>query len=109
MNSQIYRKIGLAILLLLSLFIQIARAASGVPAGIKNDAYDQLLKKYVNSQGLVAYEKWKANAEDMKALDDYLAQFGAGGSAANGTERYASLVNAYNGFVLQWILRNYPT
>ena len=49
-----------------------------VPAGIKHDAYDRLLKKYVNDQGLVAYEKWKASAEDRKALDDYVAQFAAG-------------------------------
>jgi hypothetical protein len=80
-----------------------------VPAGIKHDAYDRLLKKYVNSQGLVAYEKWKASAEDMGALNNYLAQFAAGGSKASGSERYASLVNAYNAFVLQWILQNYPT
>jgi hypothetical protein len=83
--------------------------AVDVPSGIKNDGYDRLLKKYVNSQGLVAYEKWKSNAEDMKALDDYLAQFAASGNPASGNERYASLINAYNGFVLQWILQNYPT
>jgi hypothetical protein len=83
--------------------------AADVPARIKNDAYERLLKKYVNSQGLVAYEKWRSNAEDMKALDDYLAQFAAAGNAARGNERYASLVNAYNGLVLQWILKNYPT
>jgi hypothetical protein len=80
-----------------------------VPAGIKHHAYDRLLKKYVNSQGLVAYEKWKGTAGDMKALDDYVAQFAPSGSAAHGNERYASLVNAYNAFVLQWILKNYPT
>jgi len=83
--------------------------AVGVPSGIKHEAYDQLLKKYVNTDGLVAYEKWKGSAEDLKALDDYLAQFARSGSAAQGNERYASLVNAYNGFVLQWILQNYPT
>ena len=83
--------------------------ATDVPAGINNESYDALLKKYVNGQGLVAYEKWKANAGDMKALDDYLAQFGRGGSAASGNERYAALTNAYNAFVLQWILQNYPT
>jgi hypothetical protein len=83
--------------------------AAGVPAGITNDAYDRLLKKYVNSQGLVAYERWKGNAEDIKALDDYVAQFAATGNAASGNERYASLVNTYNAFVLQWILQNYPT
>lgn len=83
--------------------------AVSVPAGIKHDAYDRLLGKYVNGQGLVAYEKWKASAEDMAALDTYLAQFAASGSAAGGNERYASLVNAYNAFVLRWILQNYPT
>jgi Protein of unknown function, DUF547 len=84
-------------------------SAVEVPAGIKHDAYDRLLKKYVNAEGLVAYEKWKGSAQDLKALDDYLAQFAPSGSAAQGNERYASLANAYNGFVLQWILQNYPT
>jgi hypothetical protein len=83
--------------------------AADVPAGIKNDAFDRLLQRYVDGQGLVAYEKWKKSAEDMKALDDYLAQFAASGNAASGNERYASLVNAYNGLGLQWILQNYPT
>lgn len=82
--------------------------AVDVPSGTKNDAYENLLKKYVNGQGLVAYEKWKSNADDMKALDDYVAQFAKSGSAT-GNERYASLINAYNAFVLQWILQNYPT
>src|SRR4029453_4526146 len=80
-----------------------------VPAGLKNDPYARLLKKYVNGQGLVAYEKWKGSAVDMKALDDYLAQFAETGNTASGNERYASLGNAYNAFVLQWILQNYPT
>jgi Protein of unknown function, DUF547 len=83
-------------------------SAVEVPAGIKHDAYDRLLKKYVNAQGLVAYQKWKGSAEDLKVLNDYLAQFARSGNAAQGNERYASLVNAYNGFVLQWILQNYP-
>jgi hypothetical protein len=84
-------------------------SAAEVPARIKNDAYGRLLKKYVNAQGLVAYEKWKNNAEDVKTLDDYLAQFAPSGNAARGNERYASLINAYNALVLQWILKNYPT
>jgi hypothetical protein len=57
----------------------------------------------------VAYEKWKANAEDRKALTTYLEQFGASGNPASGNERYAALANAYNAFVLDWILQNYPT
>lgn len=83
--------------------------ATGVPAGIKNDAYDRLLKKYVNGQGLVAYEKWKATSDDLQALDEYLAQFAGSGTVGSGDERFASLINAYNAFVLQWILKNYPT
>ncbi|MFZ1217946.1 MAG: DUF547 domain-containing protein [Chthoniobacterales bacterium] len=94
---------------LLLLGLQSLSLATDVPAGIKHDAYDRLLKKYVNSQGLVAYEKWKGSSEDVAALTGYLAQFATGGSKASGNERYASLVNAYNAFVLQWILQNYPT
>lgn len=82
--------------------------AVNVPAGINHDSYDRLLKKYVDQNGLVAYEKWKANAEDLKALGTYLEQFGASGNSASGNERYASLVNAYNALVLNWILQNYP-
>src|SRR6266404_8505123 len=98
----------LAVLLSIFFFQSLSHAVN-VPAGIKHEDYDRLLKKYVNSQGFVAYEKWKGNGEDMKDLDNYLAQFAATGKAASGNERYASLVNAYNALVLQWILQNYPT
>lgn len=80
-----------------------------VRAGIDHGAYDGLLKKYVNREGLVAYAKWKDNATDRKALDAYLQQFASGGSKAQGNEKSASLVNAYNAFTMQWILQNYPT
>ena len=81
-----------------------------VRAGIKHDEYDRLLKKYVNERGLVNYSAWKQNAADVAALDTYLQQFGAAAEpAAKGDERAASLANAYNAFVLQWILKGYPT
>src|SRR5438034_7733433 len=91
-----------------------------VRSGIDHDDFDRLLKKYVNEQGLVNYGAWKQNAADLSALDEYLHQFaakadppshgsGAAGNAAQGNEKAASLVNAYNGFVLHWILSNYPT
>ncbi len=79
------------------------------PAGIRHDAWDALLQKYVNAQGLVAYDKWKANAADLKALDEYLAQFAAAGTAATGDDLAASAINAYNAFAIRWILQNYPT
>ena len=80
-----------------------------VPAGIRHEAWDALLKIYVNEKGLVAYEKWKANAADRKSLDDYLAQFAPAGTAAKGDELAASAINAYNAFAIRWILENYPT
>jgi hypothetical protein len=108
MNSQksLIKKTALLAALLVGFSAAIANA--GVPSGIKNDSYDRLLKKYVNEQGLVAYGKWKSNAGDVNALDDYLAQFAKSGDA-KGNERCASLINAYNAFVLQWILKSYPT
>lgn len=91
-----------------------------VPSGINHDELDRLLKKYVNEQGLINYAGWKQNQADLSALDDYLKQFaakadppspgsGAAGNPAQGKDKAASLVNAYNAFVLQWILKNYPT
>ncbi len=80
------------------------------PAGINHDSFDRLLKKYVNEQGLVNYGAWKQNAADLPALDEYLKQFsGKSDNLAQGNEKAASLVNAYNAFVLHWILSNYPT
>jgi len=92
----------------------IARAQTGenvdVRAGINHDEFDRLLKKYVNEQGLVNYGGWKGDTADLSALDDYLKQFADKiDKPAQGNEKAASLANAYNAFVLRWILSNYPT
>lgn len=81
-----------------------------VPAGIDPQPWDALLKKYVNDQGLVAYEKWKSDAADMKALDAFLARYAPEPSQpAKGAEEIAALINGYNAFTIRWILQNYPT
>ena len=94
--------------------VSAARAQTGenvnVHAGINHDEFDRLLKKYVNEQGLVNYGAWKQNEADLSALDDYLKQFAPRpDNPAQGNERAATLVNAYNAFMLRWILSNYPT
>ena len=77
---------------------------------IDHTEFDRLLKKYVNEQGLVNYTAWKQNAADLSALDNYLDQFATKvESPAKGNEKAASLTNAYNAFVLRWILSNYST
>lgn len=79
-----------------------------VPAGVDHAPYERLLQKYVNDRGLVNYQAWKANAEDLKALHDYTAQFAKAGPFATGSEKAASLINAYNALTIQWILEHYP-
>jgi len=81
-----------------------------VPAGIDPAPYDALLRRYVDERGLVNYAAWKANADDLRALDDYVAAFAkTGGPSAQGDEEVASLINAYNAITILWILQNYPT
>jgi hypothetical protein len=106
MKTRPFARLTFPVLLLCSVM---SMEAVSAPAGIKNHEYDRMLKKYVNDQGLVAYEQWKASAIDRKALEDYVAQFALAGNPASGNERFASLINAYNVFVLQWIVQNYPT
>ncbi len=79
-----------------------------IPSGIQHDGWDTLVKRYVDARGLVAYGKWKANAADRRALDQYLAQFANQGTQASGNELAASGINAYNAFAIRWILENYP-
>jgi len=81
-----------------------------VPPGINHDAWDQLLAKYVNDSGLVAYADWKAKQDDLKRLDQYLAQFAETPAApATGDDKAASLINLYNALTVRTILENYPT
>ncbi len=81
-----------------------------VPSGINPQAFDALLKKYVNDQGLVNYSAWKNNAADVASLAGFLKEYAPKPEkAAAGNERAAALVNAYNAGVLSWILKNYPT
>lgn len=102
-------------LLLMTLLASLLSALSAAPtitfpAGIDAKPWDALLKKYVNEQGLVAYEKWKNDAADMKALDAFLDAYApAPARPAKGAEEIAALINTYNAFTIRWILQNHPT
>jgi len=81
-----------------------------VPPGVNHDAWDDLLAKYVDDHGLVAYAEWKANRDDLKRLDEYLAQFEkTSATSATGDDKAASLINLYNALTVRTILENYPT
>jgi hypothetical protein len=95
-------------------FLTVIAAANAVtvsvPAGIDSAPWDALLKKYVNDRGLVAYQAWKADAADLRKLDDFIAAYAKrGGPTAGGSEEIAALINAYNAFTVRWILTNYPS
>lgn len=61
---------------LVSFFSPLGAAPTiNVPAGIDTKPWDALLKKYIDEQGAVAYEKWKNDAADMKALDAFLDRY----------------------------------
>lgn len=81
-----------------------------VPANSDPNAWDRLLKTYVDEQGLVNYRTWKDSPADLKALDNFLTPFeGTPENPAKGAEEIAALINLYNALTIRWILQNYPT
>jgi hypothetical protein len=78
---------------------------------VDHSAWDALLQKYVDDQGLVAYRRWKASDADVQALDRYLARLGAVNltSPAAKPAQLAYWINAYNALTIKGILREYPT
>jgi uncharacterized membrane protein YdjX (TVP38/TMEM64 family) len=85
-------------------------APVAVPAGIDHSEWNRLLRTYVNPKGLVDYARWKSTPTDMQALRGYLAEIARPARPeAQGTEKGAALVNAYNALTISWILERYPT
>jgi len=86
-----------------------ASKAVQIRAGIDHSTWDRLLGTYVDRQGRVAYRRWKASVADREALKRYLLDLAAASPPAEGDERGASLVNAYNALTVSWVLENFPT
>ncbi|MBD2717308.1 DUF547 domain-containing protein [Microvirga sp. STR05] len=80
---------------------------SGPAAAVDHAAYDRLLKKYVNEQGLVNYQAWKA---DQQELNQYLDKLSKNPPAASWSkpEQMAYWINAYNAYTIRLILNHYP-
>ncbi len=78
---------------------------------IEHSAWDRLLKTYVDSDGMVNYQAWKANRSDIQKLDRYLAELSSAGrtAAASHQSKLAFWINAYNAVTIRGILREYPT
>ncbi|MDE2505818.1 MAG: DUF547 domain-containing protein [Planctomycetota bacterium] len=80
-------------------------------AEVDHSTFDSLLRKYVDDRGLVGYARWKASADDLGALDDYLARAGCVDlkKVAPKSAQLAYWINLYNALTLKGIIREYPT
>ena len=71
--------------------------------------YSRLLGKYVTPAG-VKYSEWKADADDMKAIQAVVDGIAAApASGAKSREQLAFHINAYNAWILREALAKYPT
>lgn len=87
-------------------------AAERVAIGdVPHQAWDELLRRYVDADGFVDYAGWKQSSDDLRRLDDYLSALSRADDARNATsaERLAFWINAYNAVTVRGILREYPT
>jgi hypothetical protein len=80
-------------------------------AEVDHQPYDDLLRKYVDDHGLVAYGRWKATTGDAQALDEYLARLGCVDlrKPAPRAAQLAYWINVYNALTIKGIVREYPT
>ncbi len=78
---------------------------------IDHETLNQLLKRYVDANGMVNYRGWHSNADDRAALKNYLSELGKADStkAATKSAKLAYWINAYNALTIEGILRVYPT
>ncbi len=84
------------------------RASVGLLAPpVDHSAYDRLLKKHVNENGLVNYKGFKA---DQKEFDQYLDLLSKNPPAKSWSknEQMAYWINAYNAYTIRLVLNHYP-
>ena len=78
---------------------------------IDHSAWDAILGKYVDADGMVDYRSLQASPPDMRALDQYLATLSTASPTIRASRdgQLAFWINAYNAVTVRGILREYPT
>ena len=78
---------------------------------INHDAWNTLLQKYVDADGMVNYAQWQKDATDRQALTTYLEHLSRANPNANADHKakMAYWINAYNAVTVEGIIRVYPT
>lgn len=98
---------------------RIIRVDAPLPPGFPDDgfshaAFERLLARYVDSDGNVDYRSWHASADDVAALDAYLAAVAAFSPDATPArfageqEELAYWLYAYNAYVIRGVLAHWP-
>jgi hypothetical protein len=91
---------------------QTSEERSHVPLDqVDHSAWNRLMKKYVDQDGMVNYAAWKASETDRAALKQYLAALSHADPEAQTTKegKLAFWINAYNALTVHGILEVYPT
>lgn len=80
-------------------------------ADLSHEPWSVLLQAFVDEEGLVDYEGWKANPMALASLREYLSALGSIELNQNASreEKLAYWINAYNAVTVFGILREYPT
>jgi hypothetical protein len=73
--------------------------------------WSQLLKQYVDDEGMVDYGGWQSSPEAIRALDSYLNGLSTAELNVENARnaQIAFWINAYNALTIKGILREYPT
>lgn len=87
-------------------------AAERVAIGdVSHQSWNELLRRYVDADGLVDYAGWRQSTDDVRRLDEYLAALSRADERHEATtpQRLTFWINAYNAVTVRGILREYPT
>ena len=83
-------------------------------SGFAHDTFEELLRKYVDSDGNVDFDGWHRNVSDRKQLDGYLAAVGTFSPEATAdrfprrSDELAYWMYGYNGYVIKSVLDHWP-
>jgi hypothetical protein len=85
-----------------------APASDAAPADVSHDGWDRLLKKHVDSRGMVNYKGFKADRAELKKYLDQLSKNAPNEKTWSKDEQLAYWINAYNAYTVELILEHYP-
>ncbi|WP_247237251.1 DUF547 domain-containing protein [Telluribacter sp. SYSU D00476] len=85
-----------------------APASDAAPTDVSHAALDRLLKKYVNSQGMVDYNGFKQDRAELKKYLDQLSKNAPNEKTWSKEDQLAYWINAYNAYTIDLVLQHYP-